>query len=287
MKIADAHCDTIVKLLENGENLTKNSGPIDLQKLQVYDHALLFFAIWLSNDKLNEPFRHAKEAILFFHEQSVNFNEKVSAVLALEGGEALEGKMENLYAFYDMGVRCITLTWNRQNELGDGVGVQNPRGLSPFGRDVISEMERLGMLVDVSHIAQPGFWDVAKTATKPFIASHSNCYHLCPHPRNLTDDQIKAVAEKNGVIGVNLYPPFLQKDKLATVETVIAHINHTMKIGGEFCVCLGTDFDGMDITLPGLEDIRQLQILWELLAKQHGSRITENIFYKNLTSLVN
>lgn len=285
MKIVDAHCDTLVKLMESGESLAKNSGPIDLQKLEVYDEAVIFFAIWLSDSKLDTPFRRTAGAISFFNELCAAMDKKISPILSLEGGEALEGSIENLYAFHEMGVKALTLTWNRRNELGDGTSVQNPQGLTDFGRDVVCEMERLGMLVDVSHLAQPGFWDVVEITKKPVIASHSNCFNICPHLRNLTDEQIRAIAQKNGVIGVNLYPPFLQKGGYANAETVLAHINHLIKTGGENCVGIGTDFDGIDSTPKGLEDISRLIILWELIAKHHGQRIADKIFYENMISV--
>ena len=183
---------------------------------------------------------------------------KIAAIPSIEGGEALEGNLAILRILYRLGIRLITITWNHRNQIADGVGeTRSNGGLTNFGIKVIDEMNRLGMLIDVSHISKAGFWDVVKRSKFPIIASHSNCYTLCSHPRNLKDEQIKVLADKGGVIGVTFVPGFLTKDtKKASVEDVLNHIDYMINIGGVDCVGLGSDFDGtesMPLNLEGVD----------------------------------
>lgn len=190
---------------------------------------------------------------------------KLAALLSIEGGEALEGSLSNLRAFYRLGVRAMTLTWNDRNEIADGVKeAATGRGLTEFGREVVKEMNKLGMIVDVSHINERGFFDVLETSTSPTIASHSNCKALRDHPRNLTDDQIRAIADRDGVIGITFVPEFLSTGE-GTLEMVIDHIDHVVKVAGVPFVGLGSDFDGFEPITRGLEDVTRLPGLTERL----------------------
>lgn len=188
--------------------------------------------------------------------------EGLGFLLSIEGGEALGGSLGALRTFHRLGVRALGLVWNHRNELADGVAdADSGGGLTPFGRQVVSEMESLGMVVDVSHLSESGFWDVVRHATKPFIASHSNARALCDHPRNLTDRQIKAIADADGVIGVNFAPQFLSVRDRATLDDVVAHINHIVDVAGVRHVGIGSDFDGILQTPQGLEDATTYPVL--------------------------
>ena len=176
---------------------------------------------------------------------------KLSMLLSMEDGVAVQGKMENLDRFYQMGVRALSLTWNFVNCFGSP-NSKDPAimsaGLTDFGKDAVRHMQDIGMLVDVSHLSDGGFWDVIKIAEKPFVATHSNCRSLSPHQRNMTDDMIKALADKGGVMGINFGPEFLNEDvtcKNSTVERMVAMAQHEKKIGGVDVIALGTDFDGI------------------------------------------
>lgn len=176
---------------------------------------------------------------------------KVSGILTLEDGRAVAGKMENLERFYDQGIRLISLTWNQENCFGapnsSKPEVMN-QGLTKFGKDAVRRMNELGMIVDVSHLSDGGFWDVAKISKQPFVASHSNCRSINPHTRSLTDDMIRTLADKGGVIGVNFGPEFLAEDvknKFSTTELIVRQLQHMMQCGGEDCAAIGTDFDGI------------------------------------------
>lgn len=160
--------------------------------------------------------------------------------------------MDRLGYFYSMGVRAMALTWNYPNCFGSPNSTDTRvmhTGLTPFGKEAVGVMNDIGMLIDVSHLSDGGFYDVARLSRKPFAATHSNCRALSPHPRNLTDDMIRMLSEKGGVAGLNFYGPFLSDDITEThsrVEDMCAHVLHMLKVGGEDCIALGTDFDGMD-----------------------------------------
>ncbi|MBO4887136.1 MAG: dipeptidase [Firmicutes bacterium] len=177
---------------------------------------------------------------------------KLSMILTMEDGVAVNGDMKVLDKFYDMGVRALSLTWNAPNCFGapnsrDAAIMQT--GLTPFGKEAVSHMQDIGMLVDVSHLSDGGFWDVCELARVPFVATHSNCRALCNHPRNMTDDMIKALASKGGVMGLNFGPEFLDDtpdNHVSAIERMVAMALHIKKIGGSDTIGIGTDFDGIE-----------------------------------------
>ena len=179
---------------------------------------------------------------------------KISAVLTVEDAVTLEGNIDNVKRFYDMGVRIMGITWNYENELGypnsDDPELHG-KGLKPFGFEVIERCNELGIVLDVSHLSEGGFWDIANNTKKPFMATHSCARALCSHRRNLTDEQIRAVADKDGVIGVNFYTHFLRDVKegeslTATYEDVTRHLKHMYDVGGIDVLALGSDYDGIE-----------------------------------------
>ena len=143
----------------------------------------------------------------------------------------LEDNLHRLDMLYKLGIRCLSLTWNPGNRLCGGIGDNDSRGLGSQGVQIVKEMNRLGMLIDLSHISERGFWDIIELTDRPVIASHSNCLSLCNNKRNLDDRQIKAVADKNGVIGVNFVPDFLGS-KRDGISAVADHIEHIIQVGG-------------------------------------------------------
>lgn len=167
---------------------------------------------------------------------------EIGFVLVVEGGRPLEGSIAVLRQLFRLGVRCLLLTWNGRNELADGVG-EGPSagGLSNFGREVVREMRRLGMVLDLSHLAPAGFYEAIDLYDGMVVATHSNAMALHQHPRNLTDEQIKLVAETGGVVGVAFMPAFLSEGA-PTVETVVDHIEHIAGLVGDAHVCIGPDF---------------------------------------------
>jgi membrane dipeptidase len=164
--------------------------------------------------------------------------------------------------------------------MADGVGEPDPQGLTPFGRQVVQEMNSLGMVVDVSHLAPKGFWDVIEISSAPIIASHSNAKVLCPHRRNLEDDQIKAIIEKGGVIGMTFVPYFIGEGKI-TIPHLLRHIDHILSLGGEDHIGLGSDFDGISITMEDLRSGSDYPKLLQALDQEYGHDITAKICGKN------
>lgn len=243
---------------------------------------------------------------------------KMSALLTLEEGEVCGGSLERLQEIYDLGIRMMTFTWNYPNSLGypaepapftdlikpmtvyeDNTSLSSlknayqtaysrpEKGLTSLGVDFLTEMERLGIIPDVSHLSDEGIRDVCRFATKPFCASHSNARSLCGRGRNLPDDLIRAISEKGGIIGVNYYGPFLSETPnkhgifMSRVTDIAQHICHISDIGGIYCIGLGSDFDGIDDNLE-LENCSQMELLAQELRKCgfHTSEI-EQIFHKN------
>lgn len=296
--LIDSHCDTITTCFEKSENLFENTCHIDFKRLKEINSILQFFAVWLDKKYYNNAKSQTIKFIDFYYNQintcdfirHINtYNEfkinksksLISSLLSIEGGECLEGNIENLYEFYKRGVRALTITWNNKNELCDGIGVENPQGLTDFGKDVIENMEQLKMIIDVSHISEKGFWDIVDITSKAFIASHSNSKKICNNKRNLTDEQIKVISERGGIIGINLYSPFISNDIFVTSDYILKHIDHILNVGGSECIGFGCDFDGIDKTPIDITDISKLEILIDKIQKRYGNIIFEKITYMN------
>ena len=166
---------------------------------------------------------------------------KIAFAFGMEGVEPIGQDLSMLRTFYRLGLRVAQPTWHNRNLAADGCGEPFPSGLSNFGRALIQEMNRLGILVDLAHLAEPGFWDVVKLSTKPVMVSHANCKALCNHPRNLTDDQIRAIGGMGGIVGAVFLGGFVRA-KDATIEHVLDHIDHLVKLIGVDHVGLGPDY---------------------------------------------
>lgn len=281
--VVDGHCDSISAYLAGERDLAKkgSGGSLDLPGLRQAGVAVQFFASFIeSKHKPNNSVIRGLELVeacrkliclnpdyLLLLENSGDItlameSGRTAALLSVEGGEILGGKLFMLSLLHRLGVRSICLTWNQANELAGGVW--DPVGLSPFGTEVVREMNRLGMVVDVSHSSDLAFWDVFGVSSKPVIASHSCCRALHNHPRNLTDEQLKALAECGGVIGINFYSNFLTGGK-ADIGDVVRHIEHVCSLVGPDHVGLGSDFDGCEELPAGLEDVSCLPYLLEAL----------------------
>ena len=217
---------------------------------------------------------------------------KVSAFLTIEDGRAVNGSFEQLQRFYEQGVRLITLTWNFENCFGAPNSTDPSlmqKGLTTFGKEAVEVFNEKGIIIDVSHLSDGGFWDVANITRKPFVASHSNARSLSPHPRNLTDEMIRKLAEKGGVAGLNINGPFLQGDislRTSTVERMVAHVEYMYQIGGEDIIALGTDFDGVGGDLE-IQHPEQLELLFAALKKKGFSdRILEKFKSGNVERVI-
>ncbi len=207
---------------------------------------------------------------------------KKSIMLGIENGHALEGSLDNLRHFAQRGIVYMTLCHNGDNDICDSArGEHTHNGVSAFGREVISEMNRLGIMVDLSHAGEKSFYDALELSKTPIVCSHSSCRALCDHPRNLTDDQMRALAQKGGVMQVTLYHGFLVKDGEATLEDAMRHLEHAISVMGIDHVGLGTDFDG-DGGIRGLASSAELlNYTRELLKKKYSEADIQKLWGGN------
>jgi len=312
--IIDLHCDTASEMLD-GRSLYQNDGMLSIQKLKSGGVFCQFFAMYIKmadHASPQEGYEHLKrihsnlmkelalndghialaktaDEISAIRGQSKTAAGKIAAVLTLEEGSVLDGKLERLDELYGMGVRLITISWNGENCIGfphSSVPELMNRGLKPFGMEVVNRMQELGMIVDVSHLSDGGFWDVAKLSKKPFVASHSNARCLCGHTRNLTDDMLKALADAGGVTGINFYHKFLGSDETGSIAQMLAHIKHIRKVAGIDVLALGSDFDGFSGPCE-LSDCSQFPLLTEALSKAGFSdHELEKICWKNAMRVI-
>ncbi len=298
--IFDAHCDTVFEILQKEEALPQNSLHLDLERMQEYQGYIQVFAAFIDQKNVCiSPLKHcfnilenakneiAKNKGLALIKDITGLKNVVSrkgtgAILAIEGGEALEGNLSNLALFFQMGVRLITLTWNYANELADGIMEPRGGGLTDFGVQVVKMMEKMGMIVDVSHLSEKGFWDVAEVTQYPFVASHSCVKKLCSHPRNLNDAQIKLLIERKGGMGINFYPPFLTEDSKCTIKDILRHMEYVLELGGEQILGLGSDFDGVDQLPDGICGVESVKDVVSAMEKAGFSKkIILNITFQN------
>jgi membrane dipeptidase len=301
--VVDTHVDTVLHLVGNGRTLgsRQTEGHIDLPRLREGGVNCQFFAHYVEFEyKPDRALNRFLELLDTFYSEVEQNNDrvevalskedilriagegKVAAVISIEGGEPISGDLAVLRNLYRLGVRAIGLTWNERNDIADGVGEwRSAGGLTRFGVEVVEEMNRLGMIVDVSHLSEPSFWDVIEYSHKPVIASHSNARTLCNHVRNLKDEQIRALAENGGVMGVVFAPGFVDQEH-ATLEGVLDHIDHIVDLVGPDHVGLGSDFDGITSTPEGLEDVSCLPSLTAgLIERGYTERNIEKILGEN------
>lgn len=307
MRMVDFHCDTILRLM-NGSvegDLMRNNGHIDLERLHQIGALAQFFAVfvdWGDEEVQKDPFGYALRGIQLFKDQAKIYQDKVgvahnldeifaleqekriAGILTIEEGAILEGKMERLDRLYQEGIRLITLTWNYENSLAFP-NSKDPeimkKGLKPFGKSVVERMNELGMIVDVSHLSDGGFWDVVEISKKPFVASHSNARAVKNVTRNMTDEMIRALAEKGGVIGLNFCPYFLNEENHETVESLVQHLIHIIDKGGAQTAAIGTDFDGIGGKMD-LAHVGEMERLHHGLRKAGVSASTiDKIFTEN------
>ena len=298
---ADLHCDTITALYERKEELLKNNLHIDINRLNKFNKPTQVFAIWLAKKYYKDAFNITNIMIDFFEKELeknkdyikkiVSYNDilkddKINAMLAIEGGESIEDNLNNIEHFYNRGVRIMSLCWNYENNLCYGAATQSKNGLKPFGKEAVKIMNSLNMVIDVSHLNEAGFFDLYKISKKPFIATHSNAYSICNHYRNLKDDQLKAIKDCGGIVGINLYPGFLNNENKATIEDVFRHIDYMEKILGIDKICFGSDFDGIENTPKNIEDISKYNDLIFKIEKIYGKDVAEKIAYKNFYNFI-
>lgn len=311
MFICDCHCDTLTELYNKNASLYENEQHFDIKRQIALGGGLQFCAIYVPT----EVFRYQgglrytlclldkyNQEIKKLHENGIDvlqvrtaedagnvLKHKAATLLAIEEGGAIDGSLEALRCLYELGVRAITLTWSNRNDIADGINEEaTGSGLTLFGKQVVAEMNRLGMLVDVSHISTAGFWSVIETSTKPIIATHSNAKSLCSHPRNLNDEQIKALAQNGGLAGITFAGQFLEEDwRNACIESVYKHIDYMLNlIGNDDHIGFGSDFDGISHPPYNIQGVQDYKPLIEYLSKYYSDETINKITHQNVINLL-
>jgi membrane dipeptidase len=309
--VIDGHCDTLLglQMREGGlppylKHMEEDKGHIDLERLGQGGITAQNFACYVRPQHL--PSQAVRETLrlidLFYRFQAEHADAlclatgagdieraktegKVAAILSLEGAEGLEGDLGVLRMMFQLGVRWMGLTWSNRNQAADGVyEARTGGGLTEFGVRLVQEMNRLGMVVDIAHLAPAGVRDVFEISQAPVVASHANAHALCPVPRNLTDEQLVHVAAAGGVVGAVYVPSFITDgEEPATIDTLLDHIDHMVKVAGLDHVGLGSDFDGFYGTPPvGLEDVSCVpNITAKLLERGYSSEDVQKILGQN------
>lgn len=315
MRFADMHCDTLqeIALAADGRTLRAGNGnDIDIEKMRRGGALVQVFALFIRTNEALEargPKLNAYDYCKWLYgcwqrEMAANADEiapvlcwedflrnreadRISALLSIEDSEPLQGRIERVDEFYDMGVRMMSLTWNYENSLAFPNSTDRDimsRGLKPFGIEAVRRMNELGIVVDVSHLSDGGFWDVVRHTDRPFVASHSDCRALCDMPRNLTDEMLRALADRGGVAGLNFYAPFLHNrgDKFVALEDLVRHARHMVNVAGIDAVGLGSDFDGISGITLEFGDYAGLPLLADALSRHFTDGEVEKICSGNV-----
>lgn len=289
--VIDTHCDTLGRVFEGQCRLGERSdlGQFDLVRAREGGLTAEVMATFVSEERQGDGIRQSLDFIDTLYEELGAFpelarlatgsgdileakkNGETALILGMEGAEGLGGSIRALRMFHRLGLRVLGLTWNRRNEAADGVGeMPHAGGLSGFGRRVVAECNRLGILLDVSHLSPRGVADVLRLTEGPVVATHSNATAVYGHVRNLTDEQLEGIAATGGVIGVVPVPPFLgEYGQRAPLRALLDHLEHIISVVGEDHVGLGLDFDGVgDMRTEGIEDVSRLPNLTAALLER-------------------
>lgn len=301
MKLLDFHCDTLSRVCEEGQGLKDNFFQVSLQKAKTFDFYGQFFALYCGEKPLTaqtaplklirllqtaqQQFIQNEKSLMLCrtHQDMEKARQKgkTAAFLSIEGAELVSNPVYLERAF-EAGVRLITLTWNYKNSFGSGAAAGN-YGLTDAGKAFVQKIEKMGIIPDVSHLSDRGFWDVQKICRKPFVATHSNSRAVCDHIRNLTDEQFMAICTAGGLVGINLYSPFLSQNGEAKLSDVVRHIEHFSALGGEKHLSLGCDLDGCSQLPQGIQSLKDLAKLYDyLLRLNYKEDLVYGIFFGHL-----
>lgn len=276
--VFDAHCDTLCRAAD--ANGCKSRFEVDIEGMSVYARYTQVFACWIAPEYAGRALGRCMKLIDTFYAMPQTKNAR--AILGVEGGEMITSAavLRNLYR---IGTKIAALTWNYSNHIASGADeTDGGRGFTDFGKDILREMNRIGMYLDVSHLNDRSFYDAAELYSLPIIATHSNSRSVCAHRRNLTDDMFNLIAKSGGCVGINFYPPFLNESGRAGIDDIIRHIEHFMGLGGENCIGIGADFDGVDYLPDGIRGCGDTYKLFDrLLELNYSEEAVEKISHKN------
>lgn len=263
MKLFDLHCDTIERMEELGEDMLTDKTQLSLKYLPQIEKWCQTFAIFIPDSKRGvDAVSYYEQVLAYFHKmlqkhadivemantaddiRRITGSKKCAALLSVEGGAVLDGKLENIEKLKKDGVKMMTLTWNGANELASG-NVNPEMGFTAFGREAVREMERQNIIVDVSHLNDKGMEELMGFATKPIIATHSNLRSVCSHKRNVTEEMFRYIVEHKGLCGLNLLHGFVSDEPMKDSKAeLFRHVYRMLELGGEDVIACGSDFDG-------------------------------------------
>lgn len=291
MDYFDLHCDTIPECLSMRQGLYSNSLAVSLDKAKTLSRYIQIFALFIRDRDKGKRAKDYYKSCLDFYLQELEKNKenitpitsadelsqvKHGAILSVEGAGFVESLTDIEEASGD-GVRLITLTWNGKNKIG--CGVRYEEGLTEFGKSAVVHMQKCGIIVDVSHLSDQGFFDVLSVTRAPIVASHSNSRTLRNVRRNLTDEQAREIIGTGGLIGINFYTKFLARTN-SGLEDIVRHTEHFLSLSGEDCVAMGSDFDGAKIP-EEVDRIDKIGIIEERFQKEFGEGLTRKLLFEN------
>ncbi|MHC1746909.1 MAG: dipeptidase [Cellulosilyticaceae bacterium] len=303
MPIIDCHCDTIDRMYHEKTHLKSNDYHIDLQKLRQSEYLAQWFAFFIDSHQIQEITlmeKFKKMHAYLLNELEINKedialatdyasyihnkkNGKISAFLSTEEGQVIDGNIDNIDILYTMGIRMMTLTWNYPNAIGYPHDMK--QGLTTFGKEVIEHLQTKKMLLDISHFSEVGVWELTNFYKKPIIASHCNARVVKNHTRNLSDQMIRYIASKGGIIGVNFYSPFLGNTEISQIDDMKKHIQYLYNLAGEDCIAFGTDFDGINCDLE-VCNAGEMDRLIDSLRNIYPEKFIEKLCYQNMERII-
>lgn len=275
MEFFDLHCDTAYKCYRDNLSFNDNSLAVTPQKAKCFDNWHQCFAVFI-NDGIKKPFEFYKNTLNHFKTELKTKPDNLTPIFTVEGGLLIEDDLSRVEALYNDGIKALTLTWNGENQIAGGADTDV--GLKTFGIDVINELNRFNIMVDLSHLNKKSFYDAINYAKTP-IVTHSCLEAVNNHKRNIDDNQLKLLVQKGGIFGLCFYPAFLGKGDV--FENIYKNIFHILDNGYEDYLCIGSDFDGADMS-DKLYDVSAVPTLYEYLKSQKiDENILNKIFFEN------
>lgn len=271
----DLHCDTPYECFMRRCTIYDRSLAVNGFDMSVFSEYKQIFAVWIKDGTPN-PYRLYKDILSDFKSKLCSAPKNLTARFSVEGGAVLEDEPERIFELKKDGVCLLTLTWNGQNRIASGIHCDG--GITDYGREVISFMNTANTVCDLAHINRRGFYEALEIAEKVAV-THACADAVNPNPRNLTDEQIKAVSQRGGIIGLCLYPAFLGGD--GAFDAALRHISHMLELGAEDCIAIGSDFDGA-VMSNEISNISNIPALYRYLSENGlNGEILDKIFYKN------
>jgi membrane dipeptidase len=288
LKLFDLHCDTISRSINENKSIFDGDLHVNFKKLEKFEEYVGCFAIWIPDLFCGKrAWRLFEKSIYKLNSEIKRYisfeNEikRIKIITTIEGGTVIGRDLSKILVLKSKGVKMLGLTWNGKCDIGDGSGVENAKGITEFGVNVVKELEKNNIIIDISHASDKLFYDICELATKPFVATHSNSRNVCYHRRNLLDEQFLAIRQRNGIVGVNFCVNFLNSSGNASIVDIFNHIEKFLSLSGENHVCLGSDFDGTTVPKE-INDVSKVDELYEfLLKKNYSENLVKKIFFDN------